>query len=87
MSNSEHMHPLCDCIHLSDVLWFKFFHEQVCFAILGRYYLVAGRRKVEPLNSAAIELVHMAACMMQVWADDGDDEWHCVQTLTEANNW
>lgn len=23
----------------------------------------------------------------KVWADDGDDEWHCVQTLTEANNW
>jgi cytosolic iron-sulfur protein assembly protein CIAO1 len=29
----------------------------------------------------------MAASMTQVWADDGDDEWHCVQTLTEANNW
>ena len=58
-----------------------------CFAIFGRYYLVAGKRKVGPLNSAAIKLVHMAACMMQVWADDGDDEWRCVQTLTEANNW
>ena len=29
----------------------------------------------------------MAARMMQGWADDGDDEWHCVQTLTEDNNW
>ncbi|ONM52648.1 Protein CIA1 [Zea mays] len=23
---------------------------------------------------------------IRVWAGDGDDEWHCVQTLTEANN-
>ena len=34
-----------------------------------------------------LKLFEIAACTMQVWVDDGDDEWHCVQTLTEANNW
>ena len=39
------------------------------------------------LFTCLLKLFDMAARMMQVWADDGDDEWHCVQTLTEDNNW
>jgi hypothetical protein len=66
---------------------FKFFHAQVALLFWVAITWLPEQRRVEPLNSAAIKLVHMAACIMQVWAGDGDDEWRCVQTLTEANNW
>jgi len=25
--------------------------------------------------------------LLQIWAEDGDDDWHCVQTLSEANGY
>jgi hypothetical protein len=58
------------------------------FAISGCYNSGAGKKEGWSLFiRLLLKLFEIAACTMQVWVDDGDDEWHCVQTLTEANNW
>lgn len=28
-----------------------------------------------------------ASILLQVWAEDGDDDWSCVQTLGESNKY
>ena len=77
LGNFEKMHTLRDCICLSCILCLISSAAYLfCYFYFGLPLLGGGEKEEWSLNSSVIKLVGTGACIVQVRADDRDDEWH-----------
>ncbi|KAI5015180.1 hypothetical protein ZWY2020_056570 [Hordeum vulgare] len=59
-------------------------NEHECVAVLQGHTQDVKMVQWHPILNVLVSVSHDNT--IRVWADDGDDDWHCVQTLTEAGN-